>query len=75
MQIEKWDGNPLLKHSFEFSLELIKYCESLENCKKYVIANQLLRSGTSIGANAAEAQNAESKPDFIHKIKVSSPDS
>jgi four helix bundle protein len=36
-----------------------------------VIARQLLRSGTSIGANVHEAQNAESKADFIHKIKLS----
>ena len=37
---------------------------------KYVIARQLLKSGTSIGANTREAQNAESKPDFIHKLKI-----
>jgi len=35
-----------------------------------VIANQLLRSGTSIGANVHEAQNAESRADFIYKIKI-----
>jgi four helix bundle protein len=35
-----------------------------------VIANQLLKSGTSIGANLHEAQNAESRADFIHKIKI-----
>ena len=38
--------------------------------KKYVISRQLLRSGTSIGSNSMEAQNAESKADFIHKMKV-----
>lgn len=38
--------------------------------KKFVIAKQLLKSGTSIGANSVEAQNAESKADFIHKIKI-----
>lgn len=38
--------------------------------EKYVIARQLLRSGTSIGANVHEAQNEESKADFIHKFKV-----
>ena len=36
------------------------------------LSNQLFRSGTSIGANAREAQNAESKADFIHKLKISS---
>ena len=38
--------------------------------KRFVIANQLLRSSTSIGANVFEAQNAESKVDFIHKMKI-----
>lgn len=38
--------------------------------KKFVLANQILRSGTSIGANSKEAQNAESKADFVHKLKV-----
>jgi len=42
----------------------------LETEKKYVLARQLLRSGTSIGANVREAQNAESKADFIHKMKI-----
>ena len=62
--------NIILKKSIEFSLEIIKYCEILEQNRKYVIANQLLKSGTSIGANIHEAQNAESKADFIHKIKI-----
>jgi len=42
----------------------------LTNEKKFVIAKQLLRSSTSIGANVFEAQNAESKADFIHKMKI-----
>ncbi|WP_315816086.1 four helix bundle protein [Paraflavitalea speifideaquila] len=48
----------------------MKYCEVLECNRKYVIAKQLLRAGTSIGANVFEAQNAESKADFIHKMKI-----
>ena len=63
-------NNPLLKLSIEFSLDIINYCEQLESNKKYVLAKQLLRSATSIGANAMEAQNPESKADFIHKIKI-----
>ncbi|WP_240432960.1 four helix bundle protein [Taibaiella koreensis] len=70
MQKEKIDNNPLLKLSFAFSLLVIEYCEILESSRKFVIANQLLKSGTAIGANAMEAQNAESKADFIHKIKI-----
>jgi four helix bundle protein len=42
----------------------------LDECKKYTISKQLLRSGTSIGANIFEAQHAESRIDFIHKLKV-----
>lgn len=42
----------------------------MESNKKFVIAKQLLRSGTSIGANSFEAQNPYSKKDFIKKIKI-----
>lgn len=62
--------NIIIVKAIEFSLVLIRYCEQLEQNKKFVIAKQLLRSGTSIGANVHEAQNAESKADFIHKMKV-----
>lgn len=64
------ESNPVLKLTFEFSRLLIEYCEELEQAKKFVLSRQLLRSGTSIGANCIEAQNAESKADFIHKFKV-----
>jgi four helix bundle protein len=64
--------NVIIKLTFQFALEIIKYCEILQENKKYVIANQLLKSGTSIGANIREAQNAESKADFIHKFKIAS---
>ncbi len=70
MKKELFDSNPILKLSFDFSLMVIEYCEKLEAERKYVIARQLLKSGTSIGANAMEAQNAESEADFIHKIKI-----
>jgi four helix bundle protein len=62
--------NEVLDLSFEFALQIIEFCELLEENKKYVIAKQLLRSGTSIGANIREAQNAESNSDFIHKLKI-----
>lgn len=70
MRKELLDNNPILKLSFDFSLLLIEYCEQLEQDKKYIVARQLLKSGTSIGANSMESQNSESKPDFIHKIKI-----
>jgi four helix bundle protein len=63
--------NVIIKLTFQFALDIVKYCEGLQEDKKYVIANQLLKSGTSIGANIREAQNAESKADFIHKFKIS----
>jgi four helix bundle protein len=70
MKRELIDNNPILKLSFEFSIMVIQYCELLEENRKFVIAKQLLRSGTSIGANCMEAQNCESKADFIHKMKI-----
>ena len=70
MKKDIFDNNPILRLSFDFSLMIIKYCETLDIEKKYIISKQLMRSGTSIGANAMEAQNAESKADFIHKLKI-----
>jgi four helix bundle protein len=62
--------NLIVKLTLEFALVTIEYSELLEESKKFIVARQLLRSGTSIGANVREAQNAESKTDFIHKMKI-----
>lgn len=62
--------NLIVDKSLAFGVEIVKFCELLEERKKYVVAKQLLRSGTSIGANVFEAQHAESKADFIHKMKI-----
>jgi len=62
--------NLIVDLSFNFALKIIQYAELLDKDHKYVIARQLLKSGTSIGANVREAQNAESKSDFIHKLKI-----
>ena len=62
--------NIILTKTIDFSLLIIEYCEELESKRKFVVANQLLKSGTSIGANIHEAQNAESKTNFIHKVKI-----
>ena len=70
MQKELFEQNPILKLSFDFSLMVIEYCEKLESIRKFIIANQLFKSATAIGANAMEAQSPESKADFIHKMKV-----
>lgn len=62
--------NLIVDLTFEFALKVIRYSSLLENEKRFVLARQLLKSGTSIGANVREAQNAESKADFIHKLKI-----
>ncbi|MCT2562738.1 four helix bundle protein [Chryseobacterium herbae] len=62
--------NEILDLSIRFSLDIIKYTELLESSRKFVIANQLMKSGTSIGANIFEAQSSESRADFIHKLKI-----
>lgn len=63
---EKYKDNALLIKTFNFALKIIDQQEK----KKFVIANQLLKSGTSIGANSKESQNEESKADFIHKLEI-----
>lgn len=62
--------NIIVDKTLEFALLIVEYAEQLESKRKFVIANQLLKAGTSIGANVREAQNAESKADFIHKMKI-----
>lgn len=69
MQTNK-EKNLIVELTFEFALNVIRYVELLEKERKYVMATQLLKAGTSIGANVREAQNAESKIDFIHKMKI-----
>jgi len=57
--------------SFSFAIRIVKlYKFLLESKKEYVLSKQLLRSGTAIGALVREAQNAESKADFVHKLGV-----
>jgi four helix bundle protein len=62
--------NLIVSLTYTFSLSLLKYTDLLEARKKFTVARQLFRSGSSIGANVREAQNAESKIDFIHKLKI-----
>ncbi|HEX3768696.1 MAG TPA: four helix bundle protein [Puia sp.] len=63
------DG-PIVQKSMAFAIAIIKYCDLLSEGKKFIISNQLFKSGTSIGANVFEAQYAESRIDFIHKMKI-----
>lgn len=65
------DENLIEKKSFEFAIAIVRACKKISQEKKeYVLTKQLLRSGTSIGANVAEAQHAQSKADFISKISI-----
>ena len=58
--------------SFEFSLNIIALYKKLVEENEYVISKQILRSGTSIGANIQEASAAFSKKDFLYKMSISS---
>lgn len=57
--------------SFNFALNIVNLSKELQHSKKeFVLSKQLLRSGTAIGALIREAEHAESKPDFIHKMSI-----
>lgn len=65
-------SNPIAFKSKLFALRIINiYKELTLQCKEFVISKQLLRSGTSIGANVREAIRAQSRPDFISKMSIS----
>ncbi len=63
-------SNLIVDKTFQYALKVLDYAEKLYALKRYALADQIIRSGTSIGANVWEAQNAESKADFIHKMKI-----
>jgi len=62
--------NIIVEKVLDFGLEVVRFCELLSERKKFVVSNQLLRSGTSVGAHVFEAQHAETKADFVHKMKI-----
>ena len=64
--------NPIREKSFAFALVTIDLYKQLQADREYVISKQLLRSGTSVGANVEEATAAESRRDFIHKMTLAS---
>lgn len=63
--------NVIVTKSFDFALGIISLYQKLINEKEYVLSKQLLRSGTSIGANVQESISAQSKKDFINKLSIS----
>ncbi|MBF0694046.1 MAG: four helix bundle protein [Flavobacterium sp.] len=62
--------NIIVQLTFDLALDVISFTEELRAKHKYEMASQIFRCGTSIGANSREAQNAESRADFIHKFKI-----
>ena len=66
--MSKLDSSPIRIKSFQFACEIVKYCDLLKKQKDFEIASQLLRSGTSIGANTREAQRGVSTKDFKNKF-------
>lgn len=64
-------NNAIKDKSFAFAVRIVNLSRFLnEHKKEFVIARQVMRSGTSIGALVREAEQAESKPDFIHKLAI-----
>jgi four helix bundle protein len=64
-------NNIVVGKSFDFAVRVINFYKVLcEKRKEFAISKQVLRSGTSIGANVREAVNAQSRPDFIHKLSI-----
>jgi len=60
----------LEQKSKKFALNIIKLSQELQNQNQYMLSNQILRSGTSIGANIYESTYAQSKADFISKLQI-----
>lgn len=66
------ENNIILTKSFDFALRIVDLYKQLKNNNEYVISKQLLRCGTSIGANVEEATAGQSKKDFITKMAIAS---
>ena len=63
--------NAVQEKSFRFAVRIVNLCKFLQNEKKeYILYKQLFRCGTSIGANVAEAQQAQSRADFVSKLNI-----
>jgi four helix bundle protein len=71
MSVKEVKDNVIMTKSFDFALDIIDLYDELKKKNHFEIAKQVIRSGTSIGANIREAQRAVSKADFIHKLSIS----
>jgi len=66
------ERNPIEENSFDFAVRIVNLYKYLTTAKQeYIMSKQLLRSGTSIGANVSEAQQAQSVMDFLSKMSIS----
>jgi four helix bundle protein len=63
--------NIIQDKSFQFAVKSINIYKTLQSRREFVLSKQLLRSGTSVGANIRESANAQSKADFVHKLHIS----
>ncbi|HEA28988.1 MAG TPA: four helix bundle protein [Leeuwenhoekiella sp.] len=62
--------SPIRSKSFQFACNIVTYTKTLKDKKEYEIASQLLKSGTSVGANVREAQRGVSRKDFKNKLGI-----
>lgn len=64
-------NNNIQDKSFQFAIRIVNLCKQLRlERHEYILSNQLMKSGTSIGANVSEAQNAQSRADFLSKLNI-----
>ncbi len=68
-------ANPIRDKSFAFAVSVVRLCKHLNTAREFVISKQLLRSGTSIGANIEEATAAVSRRDFLYRMTIASKES
>jgi len=65
-------SNPIREQSYEFAIQIVKLCERMQEQKRFIVSSQLMRSGTSIGANVEEATAGQSRKDFAAKMAIAS---
>lgn len=66
------EGNPIQDKSFAFAVEMVHLCQILRDQKDFVLSTQLLKAGTSIGANVEEALAGQTRKDFEAKMAIAS---
>ena len=75
MSEEEKDDAPIKELSYDFACRIVRLFQYLtedSSYKEFIVSKQVYRSGTSIGANICEAQNAQSRPDFLSKMTIAS---